>query len=294
MATTTVPDLTPEQLDAFGAELDALRAAGPRRPRRARRALPPRVVRAQRGLEVAGPRPAVRRLPAAGLARRVTAPARCRRSSTTWRSATTSCTASTTGCTTRALRSRPSSGTTPARATQWRHSHNYMHHTYTNVRGPRPRHRLRPPAPRSRRSPGARCTCGNPLYAAPARRCSSSTAWRSTTSRSSAGAAARERPRRWCAGRDPVPQDRRASRSRTTCCSRCSPARRPPLTFAGNAAANLLRNLWSFTIIFCGHFPDGVAHLHRGGGRAREPRRLVPPPAAAARPTSTAARCSTC
>jgi len=32
-----------------------------------------------------------------------------------------------------------------------------------------------------------------------------------------------------------------------------------PLTFVGNAAANLTRNLWSFTIIFCGHFPDGVA-----------------------------------
>ncbi len=32
-----------------------------------------------------------------------------------------------------------------------------------------------------------------------------------------------------------------------------------PLTFVGNATANLARNLWSFTIIFCGHFPDGVA-----------------------------------
>ena len=32
-----------------------------------------------------------------------------------------------------------------------------------------------------------------------------------------------------------------------------------PLTFLGNATANLARNLWSFTIIFCGHFPDGVA-----------------------------------
>ena len=27
---------------------------------------------------------------------------------------------------------------------------------------------------------------------------------------------------------------------------------------AGNAVANLARNLWSFTIIFCGHFPAGV------------------------------------
>ncbi len=31
-----------------------------------------------------------------------------------------------------------------------------------------------------------------------------------------------------------------------------------PLTFAANATANLARNLWSFTIIFCGHFPEGV------------------------------------
>ncbi|HEX2265484.1 MAG TPA: fatty acid desaturase, partial [Solirubrobacterales bacterium] len=27
---------------------------------------------------------------------------------------------------------------------------------------------------------------------------------------------------------------------------------------AGNATANIVRNLWSFTIIFCGHFPEGT------------------------------------
>jgi NADPH-dependent stearoyl-CoA 9-desaturase len=32
-----------------------------------------------------------------------------------------------------------------------------------------------------------------------------------------------------------------------------------PLTFAGNATANLIRNVWAFNIIFCGHFPAGVA-----------------------------------
>ena len=32
-----------------------------------------------------------------------------------------------------------------------------------------------------------------------------------------------------------------------------------PLVFAGNVAANLVRNVWAFSIIFCGHFPDGVA-----------------------------------
>ena len=32
-----------------------------------------------------------------------------------------------------------------------------------------------------------------------------------------------------------------------------------PAVLAGNAAANLIRNVWAFSIIFCGHFPDGVA-----------------------------------
>ncbi|MBT0566692.1 acyl-CoA desaturase [Williamsia sp. CHRR-6] len=31
-----------------------------------------------------------------------------------------------------------------------------------------------------------------------------------------------------------------------------------PLTLAGNASANLVRNVWTFSIIFCGHFPSGV------------------------------------
>jgi linoleoyl-CoA desaturase len=30
------------------------------------------------------------------------------------------------------------------------------------------------------------------------------------------------------------------------------------LTLAGDALANLIRNVWSFIIIFCGHFPQGV------------------------------------
>jgi fatty acid desaturase len=32
-----------------------------------------------------------------------------------------------------------------------------------------------------------------------------------------------------------------------------------PAIFAGNLTANLIRNVWAFSIIFCGHFPDGVA-----------------------------------
>ena len=29
-------------------------------------------------------------------------------------------------------------------------------------------------------------------------------------------------------------------------------------TLSANAAANLLRNLWAYVVIFCGHFPDGA------------------------------------
>lgn len=31
-----------------------------------------------------------------------------------------------------------------------------------------------------------------------------------------------------------------------------------PLVFAGNLSANVARNVWAFSVIFCGHFPDGT------------------------------------
>jgi linoleoyl-CoA desaturase len=34
---------------------------------------------------------------------------------------------------------------------------------------------------------------------------------------------------------------------------------------AANATANLVRNVWAFTIIFCGHFPDGVEEFAPDG-----------------------------
>ena len=37
-----------------------------------------------------------------------------------------------------------------------------------------------------------------------------------------------------------------------------------PFVLAGNATANLTRNLWAFTIIFCGHFPDGTEQFTEG------------------------------
>ncbi len=32
-------------------------------------------------------------------------------------------------------------------------------------------------------------------------------------------------------------------------------------TMKANATANLMRNVWSYLIIFCGHFPDGAMHF---------------------------------
>ena len=40
-----------------------------------------------------------------------------------------------------------------------------------------------------------------------------------------------------------------------------------------------MRNLWSFTIIFCGHFPDGTQEFSEEETRGRDPRPVVLPAA---------------
>lgn len=42
---------------------------------------------------------------------------------------------------------------------------------------------------------------------------------------------------------------------------------------AGNATANVVRNVWAFSIIFCGHFPDGVETFAEEEGSAEEAER---------------------
>jgi fatty acid desaturase len=36
-----------------------------------------------------------------------------------------------------------------------------------------------------------------------------------------------------------------------------------PFTFAGNFTSNIVRNIWTFSIIFCGHFPAGVQEFSK-------------------------------
>ena len=125
------------------------------------------------------------------------APPACRspRSSRTWRSATTSCTASGTGCATRRSTRPPGSGTTPRPSEQWKHSHNELHHTYTNVdrqgQRPRLRHHARRRGPALAPDLPRRSRCGTSSTPA-----SSSTASRPTTSSSARTWRSQEAPQR--------------------------------------------------------------------------------------------------
>ena len=49
-------------------------------------------------------------------------------------------------------------------------------------------------------------------------------------------------------------------------------------TLAANFTANIVRNVWAHSIIFCGHFPDGCVDLQPGGGRGGDAGRLVRAP----------------
>ena len=176
---------------------------------------------------------------------------------------------------------------------QWRHSHNYMHHTFTNILG-------------KDRDIGygiLRMTedqqwhpyyLGNPVYATllaavlPVGRGAARPRGRAGRGRQDdlARAAAR------CCAAIWRKAGRQALKDYVLFPLLAGPVgagRRSPAT----PTANLIRNVWTFTIIFCGHFPDGVARVHRGGDRGRDARRVVPAASCSARPTSTAASCST-
>ena len=49
-----------------------------------------------------------------------------------------------------------------------------------------------------------------------------------------------------------------AALARYTALERCLSGRRWKRTLTANVTANVLRNLWAYVVIFCGHFPDGA------------------------------------
>ncbi|MGH3715415.1 MAG: fatty acid desaturase family protein [Micromonosporaceae bacterium] len=142
-------------------------------------------------------------------------------------------------------------------AEQWKHSHNYMHHTYTNILD-----KDRDIGYGVLRMEQAQkwnpYYLGNPVYAfflmlffewgvmlhdlEIERILSGERKWADTRA---------IRRQMWHKGAKQALKD-----------YVLFPALTGPLfvsTLAGNAVANLVRNVWAYSIIFCGHFPAGVA-----------------------------------
>lgn len=141
-------------------------------------------------------------------------------------------------------------------ADQWRHSHNYMHHTYTNVVG-MDRDIGYGILRMSESQPWTPYYLGNPLYAF------------LLMVLFQYGVAVHElEAERIRAGeigladkREMLRETWRKTRRQTLKDYVAFPLLAgpfAPLVFAGNLSANLIRNVWAYTIIFCGHFPDGT------------------------------------
>ena len=139
---------------------------------------------------------------------------------------------------------------------QWRHSHNYMHHTHTNVLG-KDRDIGYGILRMSEDQPWRRRDLGNPIYAtllAPLFQWGVA-AHDLEVERIEAGEIGLADKRDilsaiWRKGRRQVLKDY------VVFPVLAGPA--APFVISGNLTANLTRNLWSFMIIFCGHFPDGT------------------------------------
>jgi linoleoyl-CoA desaturase len=142
-------------------------------------------------------------------------------------------------------------------AEQWRHSHNYMHHTFTNIVG-KDRdigYGVLRMEPTQKWNP---YYLGNPVYAFLLMMLFE---W---------GVMAHDieienivaGKRTWAETKPLREQQRRKAGKQVLKDYLLFPALTGPQfvsTLAANATANVVRNIWAFSIIFCGHFPTGVA-----------------------------------
>jgi NADPH-dependent stearoyl-CoA 9-desaturase len=139
---------------------------------------------------------------------------------------------------------------------QWRHSHNYMHHTHTNVLG-KDRDIGYGVLRMSEDQPWRPRDLGNPVYATMLMLLFQ---WgvavhdlevdRIETGEISLADKRDILRAIWRKGRRQVLKDY------VVFPALAGPG--APFTLAGNVTANLVRNVWSFMIIFCGHFPEGT------------------------------------
>jgi NADPH-dependent stearoyl-CoA 9-desaturase len=253
--TTTRPQLTPEQIERLGAELDELRTrvmadVGQRDADYIRA-----IIKAQRGMEIAG-----RALLEFGFLPGA------------WLAGTSSLSLSKIldnmeighnvmhgqydWMKDPALDSKRFEWDTACPGDQWRHSHNYMHHTHTNVLG-KDRDIGYGILRMSEEQPWRSRDLGNPIYAL---LLALLFQWGVAlhdleVDRIEAGEIELSDKREilraiWRKGRRQVLKDYVAFPLLA------GPG--APFVITGNLTANVVRNLWSFMIIFCGHFPDGV------------------------------------
>jgi len=255
MSTTSPPQLSPEQLDAFGRELDAIRERviadlGERDAAYIRR-----IIKAQRGLEIGG---------RALLELAFLPPA--------WLAGTAALSVSKIldnmeighnvmhgqydWMNDAAVNGQAFEWDSACPSEQWRHSHNYMHHTHTNILG-KDRDIGYGVLRMSEDQKWHPYYLGNPVYAA---LLALFFQWGVAlhdleVEKLNTGKAKWSDKRGmlkdiWRKGR------RQALKDYALFPLLAGPG--APFTFAGNATANAVRNVWAFMIIFCGHFPEGT------------------------------------
>ena len=252
----TKTQLTPEQIESFGAELDAIRQRtladlGERDANYIRN-----VIRAQRGLEIGG-----RALLMAGFL----PPA--------WLAGTAALSTSKIldnmeighnvmhgqydWMNDPGLSGKEFEWDTACPGDQWRHSHNYMHHTHTNIHG-KDRDIGYGVLRMSEEQPWEPYYLGNPVYATLlALFFQYGVALHDLElDRIRTGETKWGRKQREIAGAIWKKVRRQTLKDYVLFPLLSGPS--APFVLAGNASANLARNVWSFMIIFCGHFPDGV------------------------------------
>jgi fatty acid desaturase len=252
---TPAPSLTPEQLEAFGQELDAIRARVVADLGERDADYINKVIRTQRGLEVAGrgllflgflPPAWIGGTAALSLSKildNMEIGHNVMHGQYDWMKDAR-------------LNGKTFEWDTACPGDQWRHSHNYMHHTHTNIVG-KDRdigYGILRMSEEERWHP---YYLGNPLYAA------------LLAIFFQYGVALHDlEAERLAAGETTLAEKRgmlgdiwRKVRGQTLKDYVLFPLLSGPslpFVLAADASANLARNLWSFTIIFCGHFPDGT------------------------------------
>ena len=252
---TSAPTLSPSQLEAFGRELDAVRARVVADLGERDAAYINKVIRAQRGLEVAGrallfvgflPPAWIGGTAALSLSKildNMEIGHNVMHGQYDWMKDPR-------------LNGKTFEWDSACPGEQWRHSHNYMHHTHTNIVGKD--RDIGYGIPRmSEEEKWHPYYLGNPVYAA------------LLAIFFQYGVALHDlETERIASGQTSLAEKRgmlgdiwRKVRRQTLKDYVLFPLLSGPslpFVLAGNAAANLTRNLWAFTIIFCGHFPEGT------------------------------------